>query len=777
MNSKSKYTKLALFLNIKFLFVLCFFCTNQIHGQSRIVEHGQLFTTDVVQAAYIYVHEDTLEWLYQNENLNSNHYFRSFVVIDNGVTRDSFEDVGFRLRGNTSRYAQKKSFKLSLNKFVSGRTYYGVDKLNFNGEHNDPSSMRAALCFDLYHRAGLVAARANHFRTYINDRFFGIYTNFEEYDEKFTASRFGREDGNLYKCNFSADLNYLGDDPDLYKLINNGERVYEQDNQADTDDYSDLAHFIDVLNNTPEEEFLCEIEMIFEVNEYLKYIAIDIVIGNWDGPLINKNNFFLYSNPATGKFEYLPYDLDNTFGIDWINSNMTERDIYNWSHESEWRPLYNVLMKNEVLKNRFSYYLDALVSNLYHNSSISNFVIPKRELINDWVEQDPFKHLDYGFTHADFRNSLFEGRGGHVVHGIIPFVDARRKSIQRQLDTHKIAPIVHRNSIVIDKQNFYLETVVESDCPTIEVVFCYKKSNASDEELNCLEMQVKGKPYNDFLDFSNHYEITLQDLAISEYDYFIRATDIDGSNGNYPSCGFRTFEINQEKNITLAINEFMASNGNTYSDEWNDFDDWIEVFNYGNDSIWVGDLYLSDKTNNPLKWKMPDAWIAPGEYKIIWADGETNQGIWHTNFSLSIDGEAVVIASNNNGIGIIDIIEFDKQVRDVSFGRYPDANGPFGVMEPSPGKTNNFITSSNSIRKHDLTDLTLFPNPVHDYVYLDLMPEKLEKIEVINIAGQTVNMLDTTTKGGNVRLDVSSLKSGVYFIKIGTLIYGRFVKI
>ena len=62
---------------------------------------------------------------------------------------DNFDQVGFRLRGNTSRYAQKKSFKVSMNTF-SNLKFLGLEKLNLNGEHNDPSIIRSKLCWDIF---------------------------------------------------------------------------------------------------------------------------------------------------------------------------------------------------------------------------------------------------------------------------------------------------------------------------------------------------------------------------------------------------------------------------------------------------------------------------------------------------------------------------------------------------------------------------------------------------------------------------------------------------
>src|SRR5690606_41793463 len=57
---------------------------------------------------------------------------------------------------------------------------------------------------------------------------------------------FGTKDGNRYKCTFGADLSYLGDNQESYKFLNGQDRVYDVNNQTDSDDYSDLVNFIRV---------------------------------------------------------------------------------------------------------------------------------------------------------------------------------------------------------------------------------------------------------------------------------------------------------------------------------------------------------------------------------------------------------------------------------------------------------------------------------------------------------------------------------------------------
>ena len=202
--------------------------------------------------------------------------------------------------------------------------------MNLNGEHNDPTIVRSKLGWDLAEQMGIIATRANHVELYINGEYRGLYLNVEHIDEEFVELRFGNNDGNLYKCIYPADLDYKGANPALYKEVFWGRRAYQLRTNTDEDDYSDLAHFIDVLNNTDSDDFACELEQIFNVQDYLKAMAFDILTANWDGPLYNKNNFYLYHNTATGQFEYIPYDIDNTFGIDWFQKDWAERDINDW---------------------------------------------------------------------------------------------------------------------------------------------------------------------------------------------------------------------------------------------------------------------------------------------------------------------------------------------------------------------------------------------------------------------------------------------------------------
>ena len=121
-------------------------------------ESWKLYSDTSVVRIDIFVNPASLEWMYNNVESDSEHF--AFMHFKNSFINESVDSIGFRLRGNTSRQSQKKSFKISFNTFVSGREFYGVDKLNLNGEHNDPSIIRSKLVWDLYQDIGMAASRA-----------------------------------------------------------------------------------------------------------------------------------------------------------------------------------------------------------------------------------------------------------------------------------------------------------------------------------------------------------------------------------------------------------------------------------------------------------------------------------------------------------------------------------------------------------------------------------------------------------------------------------------
>jgi hypothetical protein len=146
--------------------------------------------------------------------------------------------------------------------------------------------------------------------------------------------------------------------------------------------------------------------------------------------------------------------------------------------------------------------------------------------------------------------------------------------------------------------------------------------------------------------------------------------------------------------VPLVINEFMASNSSCIEDPQGEFDDWIEIHNYGTKAIDIGGFYLTDNLSNPAKWRIPDnnpaaTTIGAGGYLLIWADNDIADTGLHANFKLDAGGEEIGLY-NSDGVTMIDSIIFANQTTDISFGRYPDTGDNWQVfISPSPAAQNN----------------------------------------------------------------------------------------
>jgi hypothetical protein len=137
----------------------------------------------------------------------------------------------------------------------------------------------------------------------------------------------------------------------------------------------------------------------------------------------------------------------------------------------------------------------------------------------------------------------------------------------------------------------------------------------------------------------------------------------------------------------IFINEFMASNLSTISDpDYNDYADWIELFNAGDESVDLLGYSITDNLSQPQKYRFQTSInIQPKQFLIIWAD-DRNTGA-HTNFKLSADGESIGLFSPSGDV--IDSVTFGMQQNNISSGRFPDGAHDWYLFSPaSPGTEN-----------------------------------------------------------------------------------------
>ncbi|MBN1413899.1 MAG: CotH kinase family protein [Bacteroidales bacterium] len=183
----------------------------------------------------------------------------------------------------------------------------------------------------------------------------------------------------------------------------------------------------------------------------------------------------------------------------------------------------------------------------------------------------------------------------------------------------------------------------------------------------------------------------------------------------------------------IIINEFQASNFTTLADSSGEYDDWIEIFNRGNLTLNLNGYYLTDdlaaKTKSKLTAKGDEFIIAPGEYRIFWADDDTAQGSNHLNFKLSAKGEQIALISPK--LFLIDSVSFGTQVYNVSMGRDTlDYRTWHYFPVPTPGSANNTEAVAGFSEEPELSEpsgflsspfqLSMHTSDVSDKIYHSL---------------------------------------------------------
>jgi spore coat protein CotH len=660
--------------------------------------YGEVFDQTEVTSIYITIHADSLQEMIAN--LESEHEYPAQFIFQSDGLNDTVQNIGFRLRGNTSLNAAKKSFKISFNTFVTGGQWQELEKINLLATVNDPSLIRSKLSHDLFRKFGVASARTSYTRLYINDEYRGVYLNVEQIDERMAAAYFdGQGDGNLYKCTYPADLNFISNNPQDYQVALWGEQPYDLSTNDYLYDYSDLSNFIATLNNTPADYLSCDLPAVFHVSDFLKITAIDVLLGNWDNYSFLKNNYYLYHDQLTNRIRFIPYDLDNTLGIDWIGIDWTTRPLYNWSMDGEARPLYTRIMQNPAYRNLFSQYIDDLCNTHFHPDTIAQQIDYWQTLLQPHVAEDPYYALDFGYDNNAFIQAPWESCCAHVPYGILPYVEARRLSALNQLESYSIGFDAQWLVQRTDTNAVSLNARVEGEVNAIQANYSWDGISFTSGSMTDADGDGIYSFYGPL--FNNQGEKLYYRIII---------------NGNtvYP-CQPQEHWITRS-DIGVRINEVCVTNDALISDGYGEFEDWVELYNTSNNPITLQNCFLSDKSENWNRWKLPDTTIVANGFLLFWADDDMEQGRAHTNFKLGAGETLFMYQIEEELPRLVDRAQGFSPIADATWALTEDGGSiAYTTSEnQTPGYSNVINSLSDAMQPEHL----VYPNPAQDIVTL-----------------------------------------------------------
>jgi hypothetical protein len=158
-------------------------------------------------------------------------------------------------------------------------------------------------------REYIPAPKANFVRVVVNGELWGLYVNQQTFSKQLLKEQLGTNVGTRWKSpnnSLGGGFNYLGEDIAPYR------RWYEMRGSDDTTAWRALVNVTRVLTTTPPEALEAALAPHMDVDEVLKFLALDIALVNGDG-YWNDGSDFNVLRDAQGKFKALPHDVNEAF--------------------------------------------------------------------------------------------------------------------------------------------------------------------------------------------------------------------------------------------------------------------------------------------------------------------------------------------------------------------------------------------------------------------------------------------------------------------------------
>jgi len=605
--------------------------------------------------------------MYDGANVTSYDYERGTIIYDETQV---FHNVRIRLKGNISR----------LTPYTGHKFLFPADNL-FRGTHQSVMSDPNGRLMSLSHSFG--NCQEEIFSKHIANRAGGVYSQYDDlmhiiiqfpngsisswksilmmgrFDSDYFTSLWGEGDSQLFKYEYTYYFDETVDgNPesekkkpnkptvkglgDIYDLGNNKEVYrwfYLIKNGRTKDDYSTLINLCKTFSLTGAELDAASKNSIDE-SQWMRnfaYLSLCCALDMYNFGASHNNMF--YKRPADGKLLVFPVDMDLAFDPDTSRRGV---DAPLWGANN---------------------------GNAFNLGKIMDIPRNKRMLYAHFKDIiDKSYNPTYMSYWADHYYSLVQNLEPYDFSGNVDFIR--------------------------DRMNFVL-----SQLPP-EVPFKITTNNGEDFTTGVLELPLEGSAWIDVKQIHLEFPPTTLSLNWTTITNWQTTVQLHPGTNFIKLLGYNfSKKYSETSSITvictaaipvggILINEFLAKNDTINTDELGDYDDWIELFNAGTNAENVGGMFLTDNTNFPAKWMLPDTNVFPGNFLLVWADNETNQGECHASFKLSASGEHVALFDNTTSA--LHTILFGPQQADISSGFFPDGNiETLYQMVPTPNETNN----------------------------------------------------------------------------------------
>ena len=321
--------------------------------------------------------------------------------------------VGIRKKGFIgSQSTEKPSLKINIDEYIDGAELFGVDNVTLNNAVQDPSLIRQCLAYGVFSKAGYPAPRCNFAKVYVNDQEIGVYAHVEPIKRSFLRDRFGSDDGDLYEGTISDFRSQWISTYDAKTI--------------DTD--ASLTHIMELAVLLEAEDVsLTDLERYLDVDMFLTFWALEIMTGHWDGYNGSLNNYYMYRDPSTDKFVFIPWGLDDTFDPGVIEEPPFLSSI-----------LANRLLQNPEAEERFTQRINDLFSTVWDETELLSEVDRIENMLSEFTDMTDRAAAIDGVRQyiRERRSSLLAVFPGEVYDLYPPSCIVEKATLDAEFSTH-----------------------------------------------------------------------------------------------------------------------------------------------------------------------------------------------------------------------------------------------------------------------------------------------------------------------------------------------------
>ena len=247
-----------------------------------------------------------------------------YVPVTVSYNGGTWTNVAMRYKGNSSLTTAiatsngKVPFRLDFNRFAkadprtAGQRFHGFEEMTFSSNFADDSQLREVLGNEIFRDRGVPAPRSAFYRIYVDAGagpvYWGLYTMVEDPgDGAMLDSQLGGRSANLYKPD--------GPGADFTKFDKEGFSKKTNEDEANFADVEAAIAALQAPRDNPV-EWRLKLESVFDVDHFLRWLAVNTAIDNWDTYGAMAHNYYLYGDPRQkGRLQWIPWDNNMAFGI------------------------------------------------------------------------------------------------------------------------------------------------------------------------------------------------------------------------------------------------------------------------------------------------------------------------------------------------------------------------------------------------------------------------------------------------------------------------------